>query len=250
VNEKGCFDPGIVALAKVLSAKHRVAIVAPVFAREGIGHALTVSSPLRSRQYFVLNKVKLHGVTGTPCDAVGLALDKILKTAPDLIISGIDHHTNVGEHVYSSGTVAAAIAGTLHGVKSIALSAQIDNPKEEREFLAIARAFNRKLEFFFRNICPDTTLNINYPKGFRSAKIKCAPLTTQMTDNTYTHEVSPYGREFYWMVNPVKSHTVECLCQHGDIYWIKNGFITVTPLKYNLTSDVSIPLVEAAGLAL
>jgi len=251
VNEKGCFDPGIVALAKVLSARHRVVIAAPVFAQDGSGHALTTSRPLRHQQYFVLNKVKIFGVTGTPCDAVGLALDKLLLTPPDLVISGIDSHTNMGEHVYSSGNVSAAIAGTLHGVKSIAISAHIMDPKDEREYLNIARAFNKKLDFFIKNIPADTTLNINYPKNFRTTKkIMCAPLTTQMTDNTYTHEVSPYGREFYWMVNPAKSHTVECLCQHGDIYWVKNGFVTVTPLKYNLTSDDGIATVESANLAL
>jgi len=248
INEKGCFDPGVIALSKILSSRHKVVVVAPLQAQEGIGHALTSTKPIRATQFFPLSRVKIFGVNGTPCDCVGIALDKLLKQPPDLIISGIDHYNNRGETIYSSGIVSSAISGTLHGVKSIALSACVANPKREREFLSVARAFMRKLQYFYNNLPADTTLNVNYPRKFNSKKIKCVQLTHNMVDNFYTHEVNPFGREFYWMDNEVMGHGLECLDQKGDVYWLKQGFITLTPLKYDLTSDTALDVLNISGI--
>ena len=92
VNEEGCFAPGIIALAKALSVSHRVVIVGPLSPLCGTGHTFTNgNAPIQVRQYFTqLSKVKIFAVSGTPCDCVTLALDKLLKSKPDLIISGID----------------------------------------------------------------------------------------------------------------------------------------------------------------
>jgi len=250
VNEKGCFDPGIIALAKVLSARHRVVIVAPLSPMAGVSHSLTTDRPVRATQFNALNRVKIFGVNGTPCDCVGLAQDKLLKAKPDLIISGIDHHHNRGETIYSSGVVSSAISGTLHGVRSIALSASVANPKQERGFLSVARAFAKKLNYFVTNIPADTTLNVNYPTKFQSSKIKTTHLTTGMVDNTYRHEINPFGREFYWMENDVMGHGLECLEQRGDVYWLKQDHITLTPLKYDLTCDAGFDFLTKLNITL
>ena len=251
VNEAGCFAPGITALAKALSVRHRVVIVAPLSPQINIGHRLTTSSyPLRVRQYDALRKVKIFSVNGTPCDCVTLALDKILLSRPDLIISGICDHNNRGEHIYSSGVVSAAIEGTIQGIPSIAISAKVRDPHDEKGFQAVANAFARKLPYFVQHMPPNTTLNINYPEKFSAGKIICTPLTTDMIDNKYTCEVNPFGNTFYWLKMDAMGFPLSALEQKADIYHIKHGYITVTPLKLDLTDEQSIDILKRGGIAL
>jgi len=251
VNEAGCFAPGITALAKALSVRHRVVIVAPLHPQTNCGHRLTTSSyPLRVRQYFALNKVKIFSVNGTPCDCVTLALDKILHSKPDLIISGICDHNNRGEHIYSSGVVQAAVEGTIQGIPSISVSAKIRDGKNEKCYAPVASAFAKKLPYFISHMTPGTTLNVNYPEKFSTSKIICTPLTTDMIDTKYECEVNPFGNTFYWLKLSSLGFPLSCLDQKGDIYHLKKGFITVTPLKLDLTNDIAIPIVKAGGLKL
>jgi len=238
VNEAGCFNPGIVALAKVLSSRHRVVIVGPLKEQYGVGHRLTTSShPLRAEQFYILNKVKVFGVNGTPCDCVLLALDKLLKSKPDLIITGIDPRNNRGETIYSSSVVSAAIEGTIQGIKSIALSAQVKDKNSEKCYMPVARAFARKLPYFYGNIPKDTTINVNFPAKFSTKNIKATHLTLDIVENEYEEEVNPFGTTFYWLKSPLGGCNLKTLDQKGDIYWLKKGYITVTPLKLNLTDE-------------
>ena len=251
VNEAGCFAPGITALAKALSARHRVVIVAPLTSRFGSGHQLTVSTyPLRVKQYFVFNKIKIFSVNGTPCDCVTLALDKVLKSKPDLIVTGICDHNNRGETIYSSGVVSAAIQGTIHGIPSIAVSAKIRDASSEKSFEEVAANFARNLDFFIKNLSPSSTLNVNYPAKITARKIKFTHLTYGMIKNEYGHEVNPMGTQFYWLKSPLMGFALESLEQKGDLYWLKNGHITVTPLKLDLSDDVAIQVIERTGVIL
>ena len=253
VNEAGCFAPGIIALAKALSAgaRHRVCIVAPLSPHQGIGHRFTTSSkPLRAQPYFILNKVKIFSVDGTPCDCVTLALDKILKSKPDLIVCGIGDNNNRGETIYSSGIVSAAIEGTIQGVPSIALSAKVSDSTSERSFAPIAAAFARRLDYFVSNIKKNVTLNVNYPLKFTAGKIKCVKLTDGLINNKYQGEVNPFGVQFYWLKTPLMGFGLDAFEQKGDLYWLKKNYITVTPLKFDLTNYDIMPLLEQAGVKL
>ena len=251
VNETGCFSPGIVTLAKALSSRHRVCIVAPLYNRAGTGHRFTTSAhPLRVQQYFVLNKIKIYSVNGTPCDCVTLALDKILKSKPDLIVTGISQHNNRGETIYSSGVVSAAIEGTIQGIPSIAVSAKVRDGLDEKDFMPVAANFARNLNYFVKHMPPNTTLNINYPERFSQRKIICTHLTRGMINNKYVPEVNPFGTTFYWLESPLMGFALDALEQRGDLYWLKKGYITVTPLKLNLTNEAAIPMLEKVGITL
>jgi|GEM_PF-143253 len=249
VNEEGCFNPGITALAKILSAHHRVNIVAPLEPLKGVGHSFTTAyAPLRFRQYFVLDKVKIFSVSGTPCDCVTFGLDKILKSKPDLIISGIDSSNNRGETIFSSGVVSAAVEGTIQGIPSIALSAKCETSKDEKDFLAVARVFDKFLPDFVKLIKPGITLNINFPANFSKRNIMFTHATDGLIDNKYTGEVNPFGEQFYWLDTPKMGFSNEALEQKGDLYWSKRNFITVTPIKVDLTCLRSLPILDKAGL--
>ena len=250
-NQSGCFHPGIVALAKVLSGSHRVVISAPLRAQYSRGHELTTRRPLRTAQYSVLNKVKFFSVDGTPCDSVALAMDKLVKAKPDLIIAGIDPNINVSENIWSSGVVSAAVLGTMHGVKSIAISASVDDEKDEKAYLPFARTFLKNLGTLFASIPDDTTLNINFPKKNKSKIIKFTHLSCdEVVENQYTHEVNPFGQEFYWMKKPGDQNNLSKLEKKGDVACLKQNFITITPLKYDLTSEEGLRILERSSISL
>ncbi|MCL2569698.1 MAG: 5'/3'-nucleotidase SurE [Firmicutes bacterium] len=248
-NERGCFDAGILALARVLSTRHRVCIVAPLQPNAGIGHALTTAKPLRAEQYFALSKVKIFGVNGTPCDCVGLALSCLLKSKPDLIISGIDSKHNRSETILSSGVTCSSILGTVHGIKSIAVSSDMGEVTNENEFMPMARAVNTLLEGWYNTLQKDTTLNVNFPKKFNLKKIKPTHITTNIVENTYFHEVNPFNQDYYWMKNLPTGYKLDALEDRGDIYWLKQGYITLTPLKYNLTNLDAFNVLEKSKIS-
>ena len=252
VNEEGCFAPGIIELAKALSTYHRVVIVGPINPMSGAGHTLTNgNAPIRVRQYFTkLSKVKIFAVSGTPCDCVTLALDKLLKSKPNLIISGIDSANNRGETMLSSGVVSAAIEGTIQGIPSIALSANLENAKGETEFRKVAAVFSKHLKDFVKLIKPKVALNVNFPTDFSKHKIKYTHATNGLIDNKYYSESNSFGNSFYWLKTPRMGFSLDALEQKGDLYWLKKNYITVTPLKLDLTCTQSIPLLEKAGLKL
>lgn len=252
VNEEGCFAPGIIELAKVLSIHHRVVIVGPINTLSGTSHTFTNgNAPIRVRQYFTrLSKVKIFAVSGTPCDCVTLAIDKLLKSKPDLIISGIDSSNNRGETMLSSGVVSAAIEGTIQGIKSIALSANLENAQGEAEFRKVAVIFSKHLNDLLRLIQPGITLNVNFPTDFTKRNIKYTHATDGLINNKYNAEVNSFGLTFYWLKTPRMGFGLEALDQKGDLYWLKRNYITVTPLKLDLTCAKSIPLIEKAGLKL
>lgn len=250
-NEAGCFHPGIVALAKELSRDHRVCIVAPLNGLSGAGHALTTDErPLHAQQWFVLDAVKMWSVDGTPCDCVALALDKLLLDQPDLIIAGIDPVNNRGNMIYSSGVVSAALEGAIQGIKSIAISANIKDAKKEKSFRAVAKFVARKLPLLTAAIPDFGALNVNFPAKVKPKQIMAAPLTDGLLDNDYEIEVNPFGSTFAWLKSPLMEFGLDAYEQKGDLFWLKQGYITMTPLKLDLLKTEAIDAIQKAGIKL
>lgn len=250
-NEAGCFHPGIVALAKELCKDHRVCIVAPLNRQVGSGHSLTVDQrPLHAQQWYVLDNVKIWSVDGTPCDCVALALDKLLLDKPDLIIAGIDPVNNRGNMVYTSGVVSAAMEGTIQGIKSMALSAAIPNEKKERAYRPIVKFVSRKLEYLAKQIPDYGMLNVNFPEKFKPKNIMPAALTDGLLDNEYEIEVNPFGSTFAWLKSPLMEFGLEAYEQKGDLYWLKQGYITLTPFKLDLLKGEALTALQKAGIKL
>ena len=124
-NDDGVFAEGIRALASCAASRgHEVTVVCPDQERSATGHGLTLHSPIRAERADELFEegIKAWGCSGTPADCVKLALNELLDQKPDLILSGINHGPNLGTDIFCSGTVAAALEGTLDGIPSIAVS--------------------------------------------------------------------------------------------------------------------------------
>lgn len=250
-NEAGCFHPGIVALAKELSKDHRVCIVAPLNGLSGAGHSLTTAErPLHAKQWFVLDRIKMWSVDGTPCDCVALALDKLLLDQPDLIISGIDIINNRGNMIYTSGVVAAAFEGAIQGIKSIAVSASIDNDKKEKSFVPVAKFIANRLPTLVAGIPDGGLLNVNFPAKFKNNKVVATQLTDGLLENDYEIEVNPFGSTFAWLKSPLMEFNLEAYNQKGDLFWLKKGCVTLTPLKLDLLKADAVPILQKAGIKL
>ncbi len=252
-NEAGCFTPGIISLAKELSQSHRVCIVAPLNPLHGAGHSLTTDErPLHAKQWFVLNNVKIWSVDGTPCDCITLALDKLLNSKPDLIISGIDSVNNRGNMIYTSGIVSSAIQGAIQGIRSMAVSTNILKEDKDKEsfYKPVAKYVAKNLDYLVSCIPEFGVANINFPMKFNRKNIVCTHLTDGLLDNKYEIEVNPFGSTFAWLKSPLMQFGLDALEKKGDLYWLKKEYITITPLKLDLMKSEAITVLQKSGIKL
>ncbi len=230
-NDDGFFSPGIKALAKVASEFGEVVIVAPDRQQSAVGHAITMSVPLRANELTIAKKYKGFAVNGTPADCVKLAHGNLLERKPDLILSGINHGSNAGINILYSGTVSAATEGTILGYSSIAVSCTAY--PEEADLTGAQEAARRVIKFVLdRGGLPKgVTLNVNAPAGeFKGIE------WSRMADSRYVEEyegrVDPFNRSYYWLTGEFE------LLDDGsdsDIHILNEGKATVTPIQYDLT---------------
>jgi 5'-nucleotidase len=238
-NDDGIRSPGITVLEKIArELSDNVWVVAPEQEQSGASHSLTTRRPLR------LNEVGLrrYAVDGTPTDCVLLAVKRLLRdTPPDLVLSGINGGSNVGEDLTYSGTVAAAMEATLLDIPAIALSQDYRDgeeiPWDTSEAFAL-EAIRRLL----RQPWPTHTLfNINFP-AVRYAEVKGYAVTHQgkraIADNL-TEGVDPRGRPYYW-IGPIRETGK---AEPGtDVAAVADGCVSITPIYLDLTN---IPVLAA-----
>lgn len=232
VNDDGIFAAGIRALAEELQSKYDVFIVAPDAERSGCSHHFTMAVPLR------VKKVTLHGmehihsfsVNGTPVDCVKLGVGN-LKANPDIVISGINLGANLGTDTFYSGTVAAAMEGVFLHKPSIALSIDSFEPKHMETALKAARDC---IELLLSQKKP-ILINVNVPdipisdvKG-----IKFTALNHINYGNEYIERLDPRDAKYYW--TPFERISVSRPDADTDERWVKEGYVSVTPLLTDLT---------------
>jgi 5'-nucleotidase len=228
-NDDGINAPGIHALAKAMSEIGDVYIVAPDRERSAVSHSLTMHRPLK------VDELKDHvfSANGTPTDCVALAINKILPRKPDLVASGINKGANLGDDVTYSGTVSAAMEGTLLGVPSFAISLAGEKPYHydvaEPFALEIARYILEK------KLPDDTLLNVNVPNKSKDA-LKGIRITRQgrrAYDNAILDIYSPLGEKYFWIGGG------KPLWEQGedmDMHAVIEGHVSVTPVHLDMTN--------------
>lgn len=236
-NDDGISSAGIKTLAKSLRTIGDVFMVAPDSEQSAVAHALTLHRPLK----FERTGPGTYSVNGTPTDCVILGVNKLLPAKPDIIVSGINNGGNLGDDITYSGTVAAAMEGTLLGVPSIAVSLVTGNHSGHgfrrgvARSLAAASGFARELavKVLDRGLPNDTLLNVNVPD---IKKIEGAKITKQgkmVYDNGIQELKDPRGRKCYWIGGGVpKWETGE----DTDFHAVNTGYISVTPVHLDLTN--------------
>lgn len=227
-NDDGVNAKGLLALKKELSRIGQVWVVAPDREQSATSHSLTLQHPLR------INKIgeRFYSVDGTPTDAVMLAVHAILKRRPDILISGINHGPNMGDDVSYSGTVAAAMEGTILNIPSIAVS----NVNWDAKHFESAARFVRKLaKFVLENGLPQYTfLNVNVPDRRQAAKgYKITRLGKRVYSDVVIEKIDPRGRNYYWIGE--QTPIWEKKADDTDFAAIKKGYISITPLHLDTT---------------
>jgi 5'-nucleotidase len=228
-NDDGVHSPGIIALFKAMKEIGDAYIVAPDRERSAVGHALTLHRPLKVEEL----RENVFSVNGTPTDCVALAVHKILPAKPDLVASGINRGANLGDDITYSGTVSAAMEGTILNVPSFAISLVGEKPfhYETAAPFAIEAA-----EYILEKSLPyDTLLNVNVPNIQRDL-IKGIKITRQgkrVYDNAIQEICSPQGDKHYWIGGgrPFWEHGEDM-----DIQAVLDGYVSVTPAHLNLTN--------------
>lgn len=244
-NDDGINAPGLVtleAIARQLSDD--IWIVAPSEEQSGAGHSLTLTRPLRIRPH----GERRFSVTGTPTDSVLLALGKIMDVKPDLILSGVNRGANLAEDVTYSGTVAAAMEGTLAGIRSIALSQAYsrDDAGDDVSFAA-AEAWGAKVVRSLLDVPlpANTLLNVNFPASAPDA-VKGVRATSQGFRDygqfSFVTNRDPRGFEYHWFSYGGAKQTP---AHATDLEAISDGYVSVTPLSLDLTQRDAIAAISA-----
>jgi 5'-nucleotidase len=233
-NDDGYQAEGLATLALSLSDLADLTIVAPDRNQSGASHSLTLESPLRVGR----NREGMYYVNGTPTDCVHLAITGLLEEEPDMVIAGINHGANLGDDVLYSGTVAAAVEGRFLGLPAIAVSLVGEHRHFDTAGQAIRQLFQRLLD---TPLPGDTILNVNVPdlpwdriRGYQATR-----LGFRHRAEPVIRSRDPKGRPIYWVGAAGPGQDAG---PGTDFHAVEHGYVSVTPLKLDLTHRDRLPL--------
>jgi len=239
-NDDGIYSPGILALAEVASKFGDVRIVAPDVERSSAGHSITASRPLLYKRTPIAG-FEAYRVDGTPADCVALGAHNWDKV--DVVLSGINLGSNLGNSMWHSGTVAAAKQATLLGLRGVALSvpARADEPAtvDEPDFEVLKPSVAKVLDILIKD--PELPLvNVNFPdvepKGLRWTR-----QSVRHYDGKIVPGEDPMGRRHYWFsIIPIEG------TEKGTDRWaVEQGYVSMTPLRLDLTNEKELAAAAA-----
>lgn len=238
-NDDGVYAPGLRALRKELIKIGEVTVVAPATEQSAVGHSITLLTPLLVQEVLDENNQPMGwAVEGRPADCVKLALLELLREPPDLIVSGLNAGSNAGINVLYSGTVAAAVEGAFFHRTSIAVSFEYIKPKP-LEFPKAADYARRVIEQILTHQPGVGSLfNVNIPSFDRGPirGVRTVPQNIAPYQETFDRRVDPRGRVYFW-TNPGLTCDPH---PDTDVTMLSEGYITVTPLQFNLTHAVQL----------
>lgn len=231
-NDDGIYAPGLAALEHELAKLGDVCVVAPATEQSGVGHSITFLSPLVCKEVYEGERRRGWAVEGSPADCVKLGIFEHCPTQPKLIVSGINGGLNAGINVLYSGTVAAAIEGAFFGITSIAVSLEFDDHAEFEKAARMARPLIEQIlakkspgpQLYNLNI---PTAAINNPQG-----VRVVPMGVARYGEHFIKRKDPKGRTYYWATGDPPPSAGD---EETDLTMIEQGFITLTPLQYDMT---------------
>ena len=244
-NDDGIHAPGLFALYQALKSYYDVDVVAPESEMSAVGHAITLTSPLRVQDVFKNGAFYGYAVTGTPADCVKIAVQELLEIPPDIILSGINPGANVGVNILYSGTVSAATEGAFLGVPSAAISL---NKRRNPDF-RFAAVFSKEVVRIIidSGLSDGVALNVNIP-AVGPDEITGMVFTRQGTsrfEESFEQRSDPRGNVYYWLAGetPVENGNPE-----ADSIALRENKITITPLHYDLTCDKELERLKTRSL--
>lgn len=233
-NDDGIDSNGLFALYRELTKIGEVTVVAPHVERSAVGHAITMNEPIRVIDFFRPDKFHGYAISGTPADCVKIAIKKLMRKKPDIIVSGVNHGSNTATNVLYSGTVSAATEGVIMGIPAIASSLTSHDLKANMEF---AGEFTAKVASMVlkKGLPPDTLLNINIP-ALDKSHIKGVEVSRQgkgRYEEFFEQRFDLSGRAYYWLTGKKMNLDTE---DDIDDVAVARGKIAITPIHIDMTN--------------
>ena len=233
-NDDGVSAPGIRNLVEAVKDLGKIVVVAPDRPQSGMGHAITIGSPIRLQQVNVFEGIETYQCTGTPVDCVKLAVDKVLHRKPDLCLSGINHGANHSINVIYSGTMSAAVEAAIESIPSVGFSLMdfsIDANFEGAK--KYARIIVQKL--LEEEQDKHLILNVNVPavpvnliKGLKICRQAYAKY-----EEDFIERQDPHGKKYYWLTGEFVNFDEG---EDTDVWALANNYVSVVPVQFDLTN--------------
>lgn len=242
-NDDGITAPGIRNLVDAVKHLGEIVIVAPDSPQSAMGHAVTISKPLRLDKTDVYGDLLAYQCSGTPADCVKLAVDKVLDRKPDLMVSGINHGSNSSINVLYSGTMSAAMEAAIEGIPAVGFS--LCDFAYDADFSLAKKVAARIAQNILTNgLTPATLLNVNIPKvkekdfkGLRTCRQAVAKWREE-----FDERLDPNGRKYYWLTGKFVNNDKG---DDTDEWALANNYASVVPVQFDLTAHHSIPMLNS-----
>ena len=244
-NDDGIAAPGIKALTEVMHELGEIYIIAPDSAQSGMGHAITINSTLELKHIpGFLGTENAYSCSGTPVDCVKMGVHEVMKTRPNLCVSGINHGSNSSINVIYSGTMSAAVEGGIEGIPSIGFSlcdyswdANFENIKPFIKKIA--------LEVLEKGLPEGVILNVNFPKTDNIKGIKICRQAKAAWEEEFDKRTNPMGKEYYWLTGKFVNHDNG---EDTDEWALSNDYISIVPVHFDLTAYHAIQQLNSWNL--
>ena len=233
-NDDSVNAKGIQSLVKIASTLGRVVVVAPDKPQSGMGHAMSLSDPIRLNRVWMFGDVEAYSSSGTPVDCVKLAIYEVLERKPDLVLSGINHGENSSTNVLYSGTMSAAIEGAMEGLPSIGFS--LSDFSSEADFMQYEAYVSRIISKALKEDFPKfTCLNVNIPNVPASdiAGIKVCTQAHAFWADRFDKREDQFGRPYYWLTGEFGEVNPQ---EDSDLHALYRGYISIVPTQFDLTN--------------
>lgn len=241
-NDDGISSKGISTLIRAVKPFGDIVVVAPDSPQSGMGHAITIHDPIRLNPSDLHNVKQEFSTSGTPVDCVKLAVYEVLKSKPDLLVSGINHGANTATNVLYSGTMSAAVEGSMEGIPSIGFS--LDSFDSDADFGVAAEVVRIVVQKALQNGLPENTcLNVNIPyiSLEEHQGIHVCRQAHAFWEDRFESRKDQFGRPYFWLTGDFKD--VE-QSEESDLYWISKGYTTVVPTKFDMTAYEAIEQIQ------
>lgn len=235
-NDDGISAPGIKNLVEAVRHLGKIVVVAPDKPQSGMGHAITIGSPLRLNKVHAFEGIEAYQCNGTPVDCVKLAVDKVLHRKPDLCLSGINHGANHSINVIYSGTMSAAVEAAIESIPAVGFSlldfsieANFDGSRKYTTII-VEKLLKMKLD-------KHMVLNVNFPavpvdqiKGIKICRQAYAKY-----EEDFIQRQDPHGRVYFWLTGEFVNFDKG---KDTDVWALANNYVSVVPVQFDLTNYV------------
>lgn len=238
-NDDGITAKGIRTLIEAVAELGEVVVVAPDSPQSAMGHAITISKPLRLNSNNLFSGIEAYECSGTPADCVKIAKNFVLKGRKiDLVVSGINHGTNSSINVIYSGTMSAAIEAAVESIPAIGFS--LGDYSSDADFSHTISPIQKIVrETLLKGFGKNIALNVNIPSIDTQIKgIKICRQAFTKYQEEFEKRTDPMGRHYFWTSGELLNMDNG---EDTDEWALENGFISIVPCQFDLTAHHAIP---------